>query len=213
MADHNTPGSGIASRLASRLDRSALRRQSVAGGGEVFTGDVATRALRAVGARAMTLDRSIIVDEGFDPSKPEDAGLYAHERYHAVHGDGQGGGGGENYRDAEEIAARAVEAFAYRQAKGGVETGSMPGAGPGGGKPHGGGDDAGQSVSPGPQPGSSKPDAVSGEPDPERGYRALIKAGYSHFDVVDDMARKVVATMEDAEQVKNDRGGDLKGTI
>ncbi len=212
-SDHSTPGSGIASRLASRMEKGALRRQSVAGGGEVFTGDVATRALKALGARAMTLDHSIIVDESFDASRPEDAGLYAHERYHADHGDGHGGGGGDNFRDAEEVAARAAEALAYRQAKGGVEGGSTPGAGPAAGKPHGGGDDAGTSVAPGALPGSKGPDTVSGKPDPERGYQALIASGYTHFDVVDEMARKVVATMDDAEQTKNDRGGDLKGTI
>jgi hypothetical protein len=212
--DHSAPGSATANRLTSRLERSALSRSSVAGGGEVFQGPVATRALKALGARAMTLDRSIIVGDDFDASRPEDRALFAHEQHHAEHGDGGGGGSGENFRDAEEIAARAAESVAFREAKaGGYESGNTPGAGPGGGSPHGGGDDAGTSVTPGPAPGNAKPDAVRGEPDPVRGYRALISQGMTHFDVVDDLARKVVATMDDAAQVRTDRHGDLKGTI
>jgi len=212
--DHSPPGSGITNRLASRMDRGSLSRSSVAGGGEVFSGDVATRALRALGARAMTLDRSIIVDDDFDMSRPEDAALYAHEQYHAEHGDGHGGGGGENFRDAEEIAARAAEAIAYRQAKGGVETGGMPGAGPGAGSVHGGGDDAGGSVAPGAPSSSALADGSAGRPpDAGKGYAALRDQGYTHFEVVDSLARKVINTMDDAEVVRNDRQGHLKGTI
>ena len=210
--DHSPPGSGISSRLASRMDRGSLSRTSVAGGGEVFSGEVATRALRAVGARAMTLDRSIIVDDDFDMSRPEDAALYAHEQYHVEHGDGHGGGGGDNFRDAEEIAARAAEAIAYRQAKGGVETGAMPGAGPGAGTPYG--DEAGGTVAPGAPASSANADGSSGRPpDPSKGYDSLIDQGYTHFEVVDSLARKVINTMDDAEVVRNDRQGHLKGTI
>lgn len=212
--DHSPPGSGITSRLASRMERTELSRTSVAGGGEVYTGPVASRALRALGARAMTLDRSIIVGDDFDMSRPEDAALYAHEQHHAEHGDGHGGGGGDNFRDAEEIAARAAEAIAYRQAKGGVETGSTPGAGPGAGSPHGGGDDAGGMVTPGGPATSSKGDGNARRaPKPEKGYQALKAKGYTHFEVVDSLARKVLNTMDDAEVVKNDRQGHLKGTI
>jgi hypothetical protein len=213
-SDHSPPGAGITSRLASRMERGDLSRTSVAGGGEVYSGRVATRALRALGARAMTLDRSIIVDEDFDMSKPEDAALYAHEQYHAEHGDGHGGGGGENFRDAEEIAARAAEAIAYRQAKGGVEAGGTPGAGPGSGSPHGGSDDAGGGVTPGGPASSAKADGnARTAPDPGKGYQALRDQGYTHFEVVDSLARKVINTMDDAEVVKNDRQGHLKGTL
>jgi hypothetical protein len=212
--DHSPPGSGITSRLSSRMERTELSRTSVAGGGEVYTGPVASRALRALGARAMTLDRSIIVGDDFDMSRPEDAALYAHEQHHAEHGDGHGGGGGDNFRDAEEVAARAAEAMAYRQAKGGVEAGATPGAGPGAGSPHGGADDAGGSVTPGGPATSSKGDGnARSAPKPEKGYQALKDKGYTHFEVVDSLARKVLNTMDDAEVVKNDRQGHLKGTI
>ena len=212
--DHSSPGSDLSDRLASRMDRTELSRNSVAGGGEVYSGPVATRALRALGARAMTLDRSIIVGDDFDMARPEDAALYAHEQYHVEHGDGHGGGGGDNFRDAEEIAARAAEAIAYRQAKGGVETGSTPGAGPGAGSPHGGGDDAGGSVTPGAPASSSKADGSGRRaPEPAKGYKSLRDQGFTHSEVVETLARKVIHTMDDAEVVRNDRQGHLKGTI
>ena len=79
MAGSRNLGTGTANRLAQRLDRSQLQRVTVPGGGEAFTGPVASRALDALGARAMTLDRSVIVSEDFDPSKAEDKALLAHE--------------------------------------------------------------------------------------------------------------------------------------
>ena len=84
------------------------------GGGSVYRGEVASRALKAVGARAMTVDRSIIVSEDFDPARPEDQALYAHEQYHVEH---SGGEGGHSVRDAEEVAARATEAMVFHRAK------------------------------------------------------------------------------------------------
>ena len=84
---NNKPG--LAERVSGRLERGELRHQSMASGQGVFRGELATRALEAVGARAMTLDRSIIVGEDFDPGRPTDQALYAHERYHAEHGDGK----------------------------------------------------------------------------------------------------------------------------
>ena len=69
MASRSTSASSegsTISRLAGRLDRRELQRQSLPGGGTVFRGEIATRALSALGARAMTLDRSIIVGDDFE---------------------------------------------------------------------------------------------------------------------------------------------------
>ena len=69
-------------RIEDRLDRSELRRVAMPDGGEVYRGDIATRALESLGARAFTVDRTIVVGEDFDPYDAEDAALYAHEMYH-----------------------------------------------------------------------------------------------------------------------------------
>jgi hypothetical protein len=170
------------SRLTSRLDRRELQRQSLPGGGTVYRGEVASRALDALGARAMTLDRSIIVSDDFDPSKPEDQALFAHEQYHAEHGDGGGGGGGQNFRDAEEVAARAVERMVLHRAAG-------DGAEAGGGGGHSGAGGAGSGTnsadSAGGGTGSAPRQTEEGaqdprfhrKPDPSRGYEALRQDG------------------------------------
>ena len=59
--DNSTLGEKTSARLSRRLDNH-LTRRAAPDGGEVFSGGLASRALRAVGARAMTVDRSIIVD-------------------------------------------------------------------------------------------------------------------------------------------------------
>ena len=67
---------------------------------------LASAALEAVGARAMTMDGSIFMDEGFGAT-PEDFALYAHEHVHTVQA-----GGGANYRssaDAAEIERAVIE--------------------------------------------------------------------------------------------------------
>ena len=141
--DDETSSGSMLNRVTGRLDTSRLSRQSMNDGGEVFRGELATRALKAIGARAMTVDRTIIVNDDFDPSTPEDQALYAHEQYHVEQGDGHGGGGGENFRDAEEIAARAAESMAlHRAIAGGVETGYSESAGHKGGDHREGGGDA-----------------------------------------------------------------------
>ncbi|MFN7146937.1 MAG: DUF4157 domain-containing protein, partial [Myxococcota bacterium] len=113
-------GSPTADRLAARAERNGLKRSAMPGGGEVFTGEVASRALKSLGARAMTVDKSIIVSEDFDPSKPEDQALFAHEQFHVDH---SGGAGTHEHRDAEEVAARAVERMVLHRARaGGMES-------------------------------------------------------------------------------------------
>lgn len=116
MADHRTPGNSTVERLARRADM-GLQKKDAPDGGEVYSGELARKALRAVGARAMTLDHNIIVDDGFDFDKAEDAALYAHEQVHM-----EGSGGADMHvsaKDSEETAARAVESMVLHRARSG----------------------------------------------------------------------------------------------
>lgn len=96
----------LTSRLHAR-NATGLQRRSMPDGGEVVSGPTARRALRALGARAMTMDHTIFVDDDFDVSRSEDAALYAHEQHHLRHSGGAHADHGP--RDSEEIAARAIE--------------------------------------------------------------------------------------------------------
>lgn len=208
--DDETSSGSMLNRVTGRLDTSRLSRQSMNDGGEVFRGELATRALKAIGARAMTVDRTIIVNDDFDPSTPEDQALYAHEQYHVEHGDGHGGGGGENFRDAEEIAARAAESMAlHRAIAGGVETGYSESAGHKGGDHREGGGDAAAGAG----EASTKPDHNNGEPSPEAGYNAMKAKGLRHNDIVDQLAQRILNTLDELDRVKQDRHGDKKGFI
>lgn len=209
----NVVGSSTVGRVASRLEAGNLQRQSMPGGGSVYRGELAQRALKSVGARAMTLDRQIIVADDFNPSNPEDQALYAHEAFHATHGDGGGGGSGENFRDAEEVAARGVERMVFHRMEGGYEGGYQPHAGGGSGDAHGPSDKGGGSVGGSPGGASGKPETTSSKSDPVRGYQAMIAQGYSHLDVVDDLAKRILGSMDDHSQAQLDRHADKKGTI
>jgi len=98
--------------ISDRLNRRELRRVSLPGGKEAYTGPGAGRALKALNAEAMTVDNSIIVSEDFDASNAYDMSLYAHEEYHVQHG--RPGALGHAIHDAEETAARAVEQMVER---------------------------------------------------------------------------------------------------
>ena len=91
-------------------------------GGEVYSGPTATRALRALGARAMTLDKDIFVAEDFDDSKAEDQALYAHERHHQME-HGRVDAGAHSY--AEEQAAQTIERMVLHRSKKGDAFGSI----------------------------------------------------------------------------------------
>jgi hypothetical protein len=206
MAGSRNLGTGTANRLAQRLDRSQLQRVTVPGGGEAFTGPVASRALDALGARAMTLDRSVIVSEDFDPSKAEDKALLAHEQHHAKHGDGGGGGGGHNFRDAEEIAARAVERMVLQRAmEGGYDGGAQPTPGAGAVPQSGQGGSATAVAGP-----AGKVESTDGtaKAATARGYDALRARGLSHDEVVLFLARQVIDTIETGGATKLERHGD-----
>lgn len=197
MSDKNG-SSGLDARTDSRLDNH-LTRRGMDDGGEVFSGRLASRALRAVGARAMTVSRSIIVDTTFDTSKVEDRALYAHEKVHLEH---SGGEAGHQVRDAEEIAARAAEAMVFhRSAKsgGGHTVGGSPS--------HASASSAPQADSESVDDGHAKGQR---DPSPEDGYRALVAQGYSHQDIVDLLARKVSAAMQESGQAGRDRHANQK---
>ena len=211
-SDGQAPGSKTADRLAERLDRSQLKRQEMPGGGAVYRGPTATRALDALGARAMTVDRQVVVGEDFDPSRREDQALYAHERYHAERGDGAGGGGGENFRDSEEIAARAVERMVLHRMDGDSEAADLPGAGssdrargaashglPGSAAGGGGGPDT--------------PDAQSRNPSASRGYQRMLQKGMSRADIVEELARRALAALDEQTRNGAERHKDKRGTF
>ncbi len=197
-------------RIEDRLERTELRRVAMPDGGEVYRGAVANRALEALGARAFTVDRTIVVGEDFDPYRAEDAALYAHEMYHVEAGDGGGGGGGENYRDAEEIAARAVESLVLsRMAIGGVEAGYAAGAGARKGNLQDGNSGAGIGARPGDA--GSAPEDTNGDPTPEKGYEAMVSQGMEHRDIVDQLTRRVLRTLDEQVESRNSRQGNNKG--
>ena len=178
MARSGVPGNGTVSRLAGRMDRAQLTRVSMPGGGEVFKGPAASRALKAMGARAMTVDRSIIVGDSFNASRAEDQALFAHEE---VHRDYQGSSGGHSSTSTEEKMARQAEAMVFHRMAGGYEGGYGQGS-------------------------SDKPEANAGSPSPSRGYAALRAQGYNHGDVVEELTRRAMGALQEQDQVKQDRG-------
>jgi hypothetical protein len=206
----NDEEDGKVDRITGRLDRTELRRVVMPDGGEVYRGDVATRALDSLGARAFTVDRTIIVGDDFDPYQAEDLALYAHEQFHVEQGDGGGGGGGENFRDAEEIAARAVESMVLqRAAAGGYETGYSKGAGGRAGDIQAGQD--GQGVGAAPEHAGTRQEDADSDPEPERGYESLIAQGYTHIEIVEEMARRVVTVLDEKDEITHVRSGHNKG--
>ncbi len=185
------------SRIASRAAKDGLQRRSMSGGGEVFSGDLASRALKSLGARAMTVDRSIIVSDDFDPNKAEDQALYAHEQYHLEHSGGEGFNHG---RDGEEIAARQVERMVLHRAKaGGVESHEAT-------QTQAGGFGTGNGQNPAEMRGRAE-----GQREAERGYWDLRAQGLSHEAIVQKLAEETIRTMDRARDTKNDRWGDKKG--
>jgi hypothetical protein len=121
MADRQASGESTSLRLAARS--AGLQRKEGPDGGEVYTGELARRALRAVGARAMTYDETIFVDESFDLSRPEDQALYAHERVHQLGSGGTDTSHGSH--DAEEAIARSVESMVFHRSKAGGDFGNI----------------------------------------------------------------------------------------
>lgn len=160
-------------------DLSGLRRRTLPDGTEVFTGPLAEQALDAVGARAMTLDRTILVREDLDPSDPEDLALVAHEQHHVEE---SGGAGAHAEDDAEEDAARAVEAFVLHQRRAAQ---------------------AGERTTGGDAPMSAS--ASPAADDPMSGYQAMLGQGIAHDQIVDTLARAVLDELRRTRELRSFR--------
>lgn len=191
-------GSPTADRLASRAERGLLKRSSMPGGGVVYSGDVANRALESLGARAMTVDKAIIVGEDFDPSRPEDQALFAHEQYHVDHSGGQGT---HEHRDAEEVAARAVERMVLHRARaGGAESHEAAHAVP-----------TTESTAKGGHTHRSK----DGEKDSaaQRGFDQLLNQGLDRSAIIDRLAHEVLQSLDHHRDGALERFADKKGFL
>ncbi len=181
--DRTTPGEKTTNRL---LDRNQLKRVNVPGGGEAFQGPTATRALKALGARAMTLDQAIVVGEDFDPNRPEDAALYAHEQLHVDRG---GTAATHAVHDAEEVSARAAEEMVlHRMAMG----------------------ESAQQVHRS-KTAATTPPATQSSPT-ARAIGALKAQGQNHRDMVENLAQKVVDRLSEEEERTHNRGANTPGS-
>ncbi len=180
--DRTYPGEKTTERL---VDRSQLKRVNVPGGGEAFKGPTATRALKALGARAMTVDKSIIVDEDFDPNQAQDAALFAHEQVHVERGSTRAT---HAVHDAEEVAARAAEEHVLQRM-------ASPSA----------------SSDQGPNVQSEQPQQAPPASPMERAVGQLMASGKNRNDMVEDLARQVVDRLADAEDLSHQRGGNTPG--
>jgi hypothetical protein len=167
--------------VAHEDDRSRdLHRKRMADGGEVISGSLAADALRAVGARAMTMDRTIFVDEDFNPDDAEDQALYAHELHHQQNSGAEREHGGGH--DAEEHAARSIERMVLHRRAAGEDFGSVM-------------RDVRQGRVSEPAAGGAKKagsEAGKDADDPMRAYHAMRRKGMSHDDIVEMLARHVV---------------------
>ncbi|MFT5456094.1 MAG: hypothetical protein ACI9K2_002579 [Myxococcota bacterium] len=186
----------LASRLMSRASP-GLHRRTMADGGQVVSGPLARQALSALNARAFTMDHTIFVDDDFDPSNPDDAALYAHERHHQLESGGLDDG--HSSHDGEEVAARAIERMVlHRSARGDSLSDIM------------------SDVRSGRVPSNSQEadqqagESGDGDEDTEvqRAYRALIASGRSHEDVVRDLTTFVLDALAGMEEEQSFRSAD-----
>ena len=212
MSGRKKNNKSIGERIAERAHKRASLRSQAMPGGEVFRGSLADEALNKVGARAMTIDGEIVVNSNFDSTKPEDQALYAHERLHQQE---SGGAAGAMVRDAEEIKARMVEAMVFHKASQGdssvltktpdellneYEREAPPGSE---------GSTEGESKSATTKASGSEDQ----EPDPVEGYLHLLEEGYSHEEIVQRLARKILDEMELNRGRERNRAGTHRGFI
>ena len=96
---------------------------------------------------------------------------------------------------------------------GGYEGGYQPG---GGGGP-GGNDDApdqgGRGRSDFNESAENRPDATDDRPDAAKGYLAMKAQGMTHQDIVDKIARDVIAVLDAKRGAGSDRHNDKKGSF
>jgi hypothetical protein len=175
-------------KLSERLQarEAGLSTRRAPGGGEVMSGPTASKALKTLGARAMTMDNTIFVDEGFDASRPADLALLAHEQHHQAESGGTDTDHGEY--DAEEMAARARERMVlHRAGKGEDADAILSDARSGGPSTH---DEVDRLIA-----GEDNAFDDAGRPDPIEAYRRLRKQGMPHAQVVKELADYVVQAL------------------
>jgi hypothetical protein len=187
------------------LSRSGDLRKRAASHGDVFSGELADEALDAVGARAMMMNGEIIVNSNFDLSNAEDQALYAHELYHQSR---SGGAAGDKIRDAEEIAARAIESMVFHQAGGGrsdalptnIEDLFQQAESP-----------ATPSATEGETTNTVSESKENGEPSAILGYEALRKQGMTHGEIVYMLAQMMIDQNDQSQDFSRQRGGGQRG--
>jgi hypothetical protein len=189
----------VVERLMARNDP-GVYRVSMPDGGEAYTGPTVKRALKAVGARAMTMDNSVFVDEDFDISNPEDQALYAHEVHHQME---SGGTDDHGAHDAEEVAARAIERMVLHRSAGGHDFGEIM-------RDIRSGDAVQIAESPAIQR-SAKAGSDSGEEsdekDPMAAYDAMLSNGKSHQTIVRELRDHVIKSIDNIQLETTFRSG------
>lgn len=210
-------GEELTDRLMSRASggMAGLSRRGMADGGSVYTGPLARQALRAVGARAFTVDNTIVVDPTFDSSKPEDAALYAHERHHQERSGGEGGSVAGAH-DTEERQAIAIEEMVLHRMQGGenisdvmrdVVTGTAIGAAKGAVE-HGGYQPASDMITRAIKGGDKDRDVMEA-------YWHMRNQGRFHKDILDELTRHCMWNVERLNEEHGFRSGaesDFLGT-
>jgi len=166
----------------------------------VFAGGLANKALEALGARAMTVDGSIVVKDQFNEGRPEDKALLAHEQYHLRH---SGGEGAHEARDGEEVAARSVERMVLHTSTGGVES-------------HEAGHQRGGTGVPG-TPKAETGGARSGKqvkgPNASRGFGVLTARGLNRDQILQMMLQQVMHGLEQGREHAEERYAGKKGLL
>jgi hypothetical protein len=171
---------------------SGITRKQMADGGEVVTGKLVSKTLQAVGARAMTLDKTVFVPEGFDPDDPEDQALYAHEEYHRNKSGGEEEHGSGH--DEEEKQARAIERMVLHRRAKGEDFGSIM-------------RDVDDERFNDPAQKKDNPSDPKSSDDPMEAYRGLIKAGWSHDAIVRLLTQEVLSQVLQGDSEASARSG------
>lgn len=144
----------------------------------------------------MTMDNSIIVDDDFDPTNPEDQALYAHERVHELE---SGGSDHPNdLHDAEEVAARAVERMVLHRRASGESFGNIMR------------DVSDASSRTSEAASAATPSGVRRPGGAAGAYAALRASGKTHQQIVDMLARKVIAALAERGRMEEIRAVSIK---
>ena len=192
-------GESFSNRISGRSD---LRSERV-GNEEIFRGALADRALQAVNARAGTIDGEIIVNSNFNATTPEGQALLTHEMYHKEQ---SGGVAGHSIRDAEELAARALEAMVFHEAQ---STGKNM-------VPQSATElyeqaKEMQSKNNHDIPYNPEAPEFSFEPSPIRGFTALMKQGWTHEQLLLECVHRLISHNDTMTGNIDDQSGDVVG--